>query len=377
MAYLDNSSGPQLVPPIPDQTQDRLAFPGFALRWDDTVPRSRARYRRYQYPEELYYYLADPEGPYSPGEPQDDRYLGDTDITAPGSSEELAVHRKSTYWTLALFLLAHELLNQSVIPPGYPVDVAVGYLDPQEEADAFGLAISVDSDDIPYSVLPPEPTPFYALPAVRGGLVRVPRLEGWPDEYGPVVVRRPREYVELHAPPSGFAGASAASYVRSAQTGSPLGLLGCRHVLPRARLGAGVPIAGHPSQKVTAISDELDLAVVSSPTPVPSAPRLVQRWPAQWLPCEIEGNISTVKTRVAQVANQWGVFSDPLLPVHVDLEASGQHGDSGAAVLDTSSATIRGVLGVYVGAINNQGPTKGRSVHIQQIEKVMNLELVQ
>jgi len=31
---------------------------------------------------------------------------------------------------------------------------------------------------------------------------------------------------------------------------------------------------------------------------------------------------------------------------------------------------------VYRGAINNQGPTKARSVHIQQVEKVMKLELV-
>ncbi|MGH9917822.1 MAG: hypothetical protein ACRD6W_02955, partial [Nitrososphaerales archaeon] len=320
--------------------------------------------------------LADPDRYYELDQPGEARYPRDIGIFVPTSPEDLAVHRKSTYWTLVLFLLAHELLNQSVIPPGYPVDVAVGYLDPQEELDAFGVAISIDSEDIPYAVLPPEPTPFYSLPLVRDRSVRVPRLEGWPDEYGPMVVRRPREYVELHAPPSGFAGASAASYVRNAQTGSPLGLLGCRHVLPLAKVGAGVPIAGHPSQKVAAISDELDLAVVSSPTLVPSTPRLAQRWPAQWLPCEIEGNVSTVKTRIAQIANQWGVFSDPLLPVHVDLEASGQHGDSGAAVLDRSSATTRGVLGVYVGAINNQGPTKGRSVHIQQIEKVMNLELV-
>jgi hypothetical protein len=58
----------------------------------------------------------------------------------------------------------------------------------------------------------------------------------------------------------------------------------------------------------------------------------------------------------AYIANTWGVFSDPLLPVHIDLEASGQHGDSGAAVLDTGSGTTGGVMGAYVGAINNSGP---------------------
>jgi hypothetical protein len=376
MGYLDNSSGPQLVPPVPDQTRARSSYPEFGLLWDD-IASTPATYRQYRYPPELFYYLADPDQYYERNQVEEARYPRDVRPFVPTSPEELEVHRKSTYWTLALFMLTHELLNQAVLPPGYPVDVAVGYLDPQNELDAFGVAISIGSEDIPYTVLPPEPTPFYSLPPVRDRSVRMPRLEGWPDESGPMVVRRPPESIELHRPPPGFAGATSASYARDAQTGSPLGLLGCRHVLPLAKLGAGVPIVGYPSQKVTAISDELDLAVVSSPILVPSTPRLVQRWPAQWLPCEIEGSASTVKTRVAQIANTWGVFSDPLLPVHVDLEAPGQHGDSGAAVLDTSSGAAGGVMGVYVGAINNQGPTKGRSVHIQQVEKVMKLELVE
>jgi len=81
-----------------------------------------------------------------------------------------------------------------------------------------------------------------------------------------------------------------------------------------------------------------------------------------------------VSTRIAQVSNQWGVFSDPRLPVHVDLEDPADHGDSGAAVIDSAT---NGILGVYIGAIVNQGQTKARSVHIQQVENVMGLELVQ
>lgn len=375
MGYLDNSSGPELVPPIPDQTRARRDHPEIGLLWDDAP--ARVNYLQYRYPTELFYYLADPSRYYELDGADEARYPREIGIDVPESLEDREVHRRSIYWTLALFVIAHELLNQAVLSPGYPVDVAVGYLDPQEEVDAFGLAISINSEDIPYEVLPPEPTPLYSLPIVRDRSVRLPRLDGWPDENGPVLVRRPREYLELHAPPLGFGGASSASYVRDARTGSPLGLLGCRHVLPLAKLGARVPVAGFPSQVVTAISDELDLAVVSSPTPVPSTPRLVQRWPAQWLPCEIDGNVSSVTTRVAQVTNTWGVFTDPRLPVHVDLEAPGQHGDSGAAVLDASLGTAGGVMGVYVGAINNQGPTKARSIHIQQVEKVMNLELVE
>jgi hypothetical protein len=373
MGYLANSSGPQLVPPIPDQTRAQVDYPEFGLLWDDAAPTG---YRQYRYPRELFSYFVDENYYYELNQAQRTRDL-DTGLLVPLSHEDQAIHRKSTYWTLVLFMLAHEFLNQSVLPPGYPVDVAVGYLDPESEVDAFGVAISIDADDIPFAILPPEPTPFYSLPLVQAGSVRLPRLEGWSDEHGPMVVRRPREYVELHASPPGFAGASSASYVRNAHTGSPLGLLGCRHVLPLPKIGAGVPVHGYPSQKVTAISEELDLAAVSSPTPVPSTPRLVQRWPAQWLPCDIDGNASTVNTRVAQVTNTWGVFSDPLLPVHVDLETPGQHGDSGAAVVDSSSGTLGGVMGVYVGAINNQGPPKGRSVHIQQVEKVMKLELVE
>jgi hypothetical protein len=139
-------------------------------------------------------------------------------------------------------------------------------------------------------------------------------------------------------------------------------------------IGAGVPVAGFSAQKVERLEDNLDLAVVTSPVPIPVNPRQVQRWPAQWLPCTINGNVSTVSTRVAQVSNQWGVFSDPRLPVHVDLEDPANHGDSGAAVVDNVTG---GILGVYIGAIQNQGPTKSRSVHIQQVESTMKLELVQ
>jgi hypothetical protein len=376
MQYLENSSGPDLVPPIPDQTRARSGFEEFGLVWANVRPR-RASYRQYPYQRALRRYFVEPDVSFDRDQPEAARRLLDEEDFVPASPEERDIHRKSLYWTFALFLLMHELLNQAVVSPGYPIDVAVGYLDPQGEADAFGLAVSVGPEDVPFSVLPPEPTPIYSLPAVREGFVEIPRLEGWPDDFGPVVVRRPRAFVEMHAPPPGFAGATSASYVRSRSTGSPLGLLGCRHVLPLPQVGAGVPMVGFPAQKVTALSDQLDLAVVSSPTPVPAKPRAIHRWPAQWLPCEIAGSTGTVKTRVAEVSNTWGVFSDPLLPVHIDLEHPAQHGDSGAAVLDASSSTSGGVMGVYVGAIQNQGPTRARAVHIQQVEAVMDLELVE
>ena len=182
----------------------------------------------------------------------------------------------------------------------------------------------------------------------------------------------------MHRPP-GFSGATSASYVRDATTGTPMGLLGCRHVLPTTTVGAAVPMRGAPDQTVVAVSNEnVDLAVVSSPTPVPVSPRHVHRWPAQWQPCAIDGDVSLMKSaRIADITNTWGVFGDPLLPVAVDLDDVGMHGDSGAAVVDTIASPPGGVCGVYRGAVNNAGPPRGTARHIQQVEKVMNVELVE
>lgn len=286
MGYLDNSSGPILVPPIPDQSHSGRPFREIGVDWDDDVaPMSRTR-RRYRVPTGLFYFLTDLDRYYEFSELDEIGSGVNTDI--PIDAAFLEIQRRSLYWTMAFFVVAHELLNQIAVPPGYPVTISAGYFDPDREGDAFGMAISIDSEDIDIvEALPPEPIPLYSLPVIEHRLVRLPRIYGWPDPNGPLIVRRPREYVELHGPP-GFGGASSASYVRDAATATPMGLLGCRHVLPTPTVGAGVPVAGYPSQTVTAISDALDLAVVSSPTRIPATPRPVHHWPAQWQPCQID-----------------------------------------------------------------------------------------
>jgi len=195
MGYLDDSSGPQLVPPIPDLTPFLNRRPGFGLIWNGDLARTVRYADRYQIPEELVPYFVDhPERYFEYREVN--RIPSDFDYYFPPyRSDELDIHRRSVYWTLALFIVAHELLNQAILPPGYPLDVAVGYLDPHNEVDAFGLAISVDPEDMSYAILPPEPTHLYSLPIVRDRHVRLPLLYGWPDQEGPVIVRRPREYM--------------------------------------------------------------------------------------------------------------------------------------------------------------------------------------
>jgi hypothetical protein len=145
------------------------------------------------------------------------------DTSVPADAESLERHRRALYWTFTLMILGHELLNQTVVPPGYPISISVGYLDPYTEVNDFGLAIAIDPALLPYEVLPPEPIPLYSLPIITNQQVRLPGIYGWPDP-GPVVVRRPHRIVEPHRAP-GFAGATSASYVRDAATGTPMGLL--------------------------------------------------------------------------------------------------------------------------------------------------------
>lgn len=377
MGYLDDheSLGPALVPAIPDHPYGEHADGEIGLLWKEVTRSGRAP-RQYLLPQPIFNYLT-----------ADFRYFmklggfgepaSEMDTSVPTDEESRELHRRTLYWTFALMILGHELLNQTVVPPGFPISISVGYFDPLTEANQFGLAIAIDSALLPHEILPPEPTPIYSLPVIRNRQVQLPAIIDWPAP-GPFVVRRPHRIVELHRPPS-FAGATSASYVRHAATGTPMGLLGCRHVLPTPTVGAAVPMISAPSQAVVAVSNEhVDLAVVSSPTPVPVSPRPIQRWPAQWQPCEIDGEVSPMKAaRIAEITNTWGVFSDPLMPVAVDLDDIGAHGDSGAAVLDACTDGPQGICSVYRGAVNNAGPPKGTARHIQQVEKVMKVQLVE
>jgi hypothetical protein len=109
--------------------------------------------RRYRVSDGVYYYLTD-----------FDRYLeyngfgeatSEMDTSIPANDAELDLHQRSLFWTLALFTLGHEFLNQTVAPPGYPISVSVGYFDPHTEVNAFGVAISIDQELLPYEIFPP------------------------------------------------------------------------------------------------------------------------------------------------------------------------------------------------------------------------------
>lgn len=414
---------PNLVPELPLARLEDAYDGGFAISWRDEVESGMARY--YQLPRSLRQYLLHGEveddttatridaqlraerlyralleaidrDPSILGwalrDPDRESYFRDLEVllrdlaglaripielppvtVAPENGGDREIHRRNLYWSSLLLTVGHDLLGQALDRTPYPIEVAVGFLDPEEEVAEFGLAISVGRQDIDESYLPPEPTRLEHLPATRRGNLNLPLLDGWRDQGGPFVLRRDPGMVESHGPP-GYGGASASSFVRDSTSGLPLGILGCRHVLPSPSLGAGVPMQGHSAQRVVRIQHELDLAVVTSPVAVPSTPRTVQRWPAQWLPCSLNGSASSLTTRVIQVTNQWGVFTDPRTPVHVDLEHAGTHGDSGGEVVDLTSG---GILGVYLGAVHNQGPARGRSVHIQQVESVMGVDLVE
>lgn len=378
MGYLHYSSGPILVPPLPadPRTEDPQFMGELGLRWEGLTSNGHAPLR-YRIPRALFYYLTDLASFEKYGR-FGERAQGDTSI--PSDRDALDYHRRALYWTLVLFTVGHELLNQTVVPPGYPIHVSAGFLNPETEVDAFGLAISIDPALLPYDVLPAEPTRLYSLPIVQDRRIRLPEIYGWsPDGFGPYVARRPHRNFQWHRPP-GFGSGTTASYVRDATTGTPMGLLGCRHAVPDPTIGAAVPMPNGAAQKVVAVSAEraIDLIVVSSPTPVPSTPRPVHRWPAQFQPCAIDGDAGGVThTRIAQITNTWGVFSDPLRAVYVDLDDCGIPGDSGAAVLDTTSTSPGGVCGVYAGAYNSPGPLPGYAIHIQQVEKIMGVELVQ
>jgi len=286
----------------------------------------------------------------------------------------------------------HELLDALVFEFGLSIDdpgiagvrVGVGYLDPVTEADEFGITISLAGDH-------PFATFFDSLPRrlqsyMFDGPLRsrqrpgfgwrnaVEVLQYWPDEGGPLVIRRSSPRLIEHALPAGYGGASAASFVRERDHGGADGLLGCAHPLHSRKIGATVALTDGGTGTVEVIEDRLDVAIVNTGAPPPLAQRTLQRWPAQYLPCTVRGYKSTVVTRIAEVANRWGVFSDPALPVDVDLDDPASPGDSGAGVFDDVTG---GLLGVYVGEITNQRLPKGNSVHIQQVESVLNLEFLE
>jgi hypothetical protein len=268
------------------------------------------------------------------------------------------------------------------------LEVSVGFLHPSTEVDSFGIAISGSDQAFrvlavgPWGVLRRNgPVPLSDLRYILGR--RSAQMDpvdeaaySWRSELGtePYVVVRDAPSFEPHCDPVGFGGGSRGALVRNYQA-TVVGELGCAHVISGGRVGDVVQLGLGATAAIIGLDNDVDLAVVKRECDHELTPRLLQRWPAQWMPCSFSGNATSITARIAQVTNTYGLFADPLMPVWIDLDEAGAPGDSGAAVVDQTSGNL---CGIYRGSITHTGGIKfGRCVHIQQAEQVMGLEFVQ
>jgi hypothetical protein len=278
-----------------------------------------------------------------------------------------------------------DLRARGFLTPGLGMDVSVGYLHPAFEIDSFGVALGFDDNASRHL---PIRYPIYE--AFNGEaviawsrLLRISRspsvgviTNAWRQEIGsePHLALRQSQVFEPHCNAVGFVGGSPGAVAR---TGSgSIGEVGCAHVITPLGVGDQASLSGHGQGQILALDSHIDLAVVERNCQCVLTPRPLQRWPAPWMPCSLHGNVTTTNTaRIAQITNTFGVFHDPLAQVWIDLDESGQPGDSSAPVTDNVTGHL---CGIYRGSLTDpRGFQYGRCAHIQQAEQAMGLEFLQ
>jgi hypothetical protein len=266
--------------------------------------------------------------------------------------------RRVLYWSTSLFdALRVRAADVVQVVPGL-FRLTTGFLDPETEADDFGVIALALSDE-------------------RDGPTRLPDIEIDGRAF-PVFVRR--IVANQHAWPSSHPSKGTLACwakTRLASSKPRFGAVTAKHVVG-SRIGRRIQTAGA-TWKVRDVAPEgIDAALVETPerfderSPLLKALKLVP----QWLDVTFNGAESGKhRTKVTAITDQLGILDSPLVPVRLLLAAQGRPGDSGALVLEADRSTPRAV-GIYIaGHCDVAGRGGGLAQHMQQAVEIMDMEL--
>ncbi len=240
---------------------------------------------------------------------------------------------------------------------------AAGFLDPEREANAFGLIV--------YASLSYEHAE---------GTDVLPSMEVDGEKF-PVAVRRAEEV--WHGPiAQPFMGTSTCwgrSRISSQRPRGP-GMLTAGHVITRHQykqpaVGARIQLTDGSSSRVMDVGPGLTDVVLISGRDRPQQPPIPVHYPiVPWMDVQFtDASARTVDTKVSSVPDNRGVYDAPTLPVRFFTAKSGNYGDSGSLMTEPST---RMALGFYLGALKNPaGLSEGVAQSAYQAALLMDMEI--
>lgn len=266
---------------------------------------------------------------------------------------------RTLFWALRLMQQREPVQRAWRAVPGAH-RVAYGFLDPDHEQNAFGVIIFA----APHVDGPQEPLELEPL------LVD--------DHRFPVVVRRVAERVHAGSGVPHPAAGSATIWARSRLATRPVGpgSLTAKHVTGHT-LGAPIPMSCGCTGRVVDVAPPcIDAAMVTCSCATQSLTTVsTLTLVPPGIPVEFSGSrTGRVSTTVTATSDQLGIYGAPAFPIHLVLATQGTRGDSGALVTET--VTNR-ATGLYIGEYrNNKGVTGGIAQHIEQVCRIMDMELL-
>jgi hypothetical protein len=288
------------------------------------------------------------------------------ELEAPAYSRDL---QRTLFWALRLMQQRESVRRIATRVPGMK-RVAFGFLDPEDEADAFGVIV-------------------FASPELQQRSEPSEGIVDWLSVDGhsfPVAVRRVSEerhqYRSAPHPIKGTGGAWARSRRSSGAIGP--GALTAKHVVG-STIGQAVPMGCGCLGQVADVAPEcIDVSLVScgcAPTPTPpvlSACTVVP--PGLSVRFRGIGTGGVIATTVTATTDVVRIYSDPGLPIIVILAHHGVPGDSGALVEEAPSAqggARRSAVGIYLSSYAKaSGTSGGLAQHAHQACLLMDMELL-
>ena len=262
-----------------------------------------------------------------------------------------------------------ELMQPSDLPPGAKAPeqrlidtVAYGFLDPDTEADAFGVILYAGPEW--WTPRISRPSPGRRLPPIV--------IDGM---HFPVVIRH--YSFEPHMPTIHPVGGRSTCWAETST--QQVGILTAGHVVDGLTTLPNVDLVEAAGGIVTGTllargPGGIDAAVVEPPQGVPGGrtPLLIDNWIAPWSDVQLHLGRRAVSTKVSAVTDTRGVLHAQL-PSRVFLAAAGKPGDSGAACSRQSDGAF---VGLYMGEMVTQAnATEGVCQHLGQVRHTMNVSL--
>lgn len=310
------------------------------------------------------------------------------------------IYRKSVYWTDRIFSTLRPLRG---LLRGLSLSASVGYLDPDDEGDRFGVVLAgelgVDSEnDFAASFFRSDrvtPPGQFFLESTRYAEFQSRQIRGF-DIALKDLQDIEREFLGRSGRPLGLTlrvgvetlssridhplmGTSACYVSRHFPNLS--GILTCRHVIEdalgrEARDHDSVTMSSGRECEILGLAPPpIDAGILMADVPDDVVHLDVLPYVAQYLPVDIQRSSGlAIPNRVTSVTDTYNVWDDPDTPAYLDLETPALPGDSGALVTDRATGLA---TGMYRGRFDALNPPKsvGRAAHMYQIQQLMGLEL--